>query len=64
MHKTKAIKCSLCGNETFQGTMCAVCKAGITQLHQELITLLKEDRNLNVLKKVNLPKRYRNISLN
>jgi hypothetical protein len=60
----KGTKCLVCGNETLQGTMCAVCKAGIPQIHEELIALLKEDKYLNVLKKINLSTRYKNISLN
>ena len=64
MPKIKAIKCLLCGNETLQGTLCAVCKAGIPQMEQELIALLREDKYLNVLKKLNLSTRYKNISLN
>jgi hypothetical protein len=60
----KVTNCLVCGNETLQGTLCAVCKAGITQIQQELIALLKEDKYLNVLKKLNLSTRYKNISLN
>jgi len=60
----KGTKCLVCGNETLQGTMCAVCKAGIPQIHEELIALLKEDKYLNLLKKLNLSTRYKNISLN
>jgi hypothetical protein len=56
--------CRICGTDTLQGTLCAVCKAGIPQIQQELIAQLKEDKYLNVLKKLNLPPRYRNISLN
>jgi len=60
----KGTKCLVCGNETLQGTLCAVCKAGIPQIHEELIALLKEDKYLDVLKKLNLSTRYKNISLN
>jgi len=60
----KGTKCLVCGNETLQGTLCAVCKAGVPQIHEELIALLKEDKYLNVLKKLNLSTRYKNISLN
>jgi len=60
----KGTKCLVCGNETLQGTMCAVCKAGIPKIHEELIALLKEDKYLNLLKKLNLSTRYKNISLN
>jgi hypothetical protein len=60
----KSTRCFVCGNETLQGTLCAVCKAGVPQIHEELITLLKEDKYLNVLKKLNLSSRYKNISLN
>jgi hypothetical protein len=64
MPKTKAIKCILCGNETVQGTICALCKLGIPQIRQELIDLLKEDNNLKLLKKLNLKKGNQRISLN
>jgi hypothetical protein len=60
----KSTKCLVCGNETLQGTLCAVCKAGVPQIYDELIALLKEDKYLNVLKKLNLSTRYKNISLN
>ena len=60
----KSTRCLVCGNETLQGTLCAVCKAGVPQIHEELIALLKEDKYLNVLKKLNLSTRYKNISLN
>jgi hypothetical protein len=64
MPRMKITKCLVCGNETLQGTTCAICKAGITQIQQEIIALLKEDKNLRLLKKLNLLKRNRNISLN
>ena len=50
--RTKTMKCALCGNETLQGTKCAVCKLGIPQIRQELIDLLKEDNNIKLLKKL------------
>ena len=57
MPKIKAIKCSLCGNETLQGPICALCKSGIPKIRQELIDLLKEDNNIRLLEKLNLCKR-------
>jgi hypothetical protein len=64
MPKIKPTKCLICGNETLQGTMCALCKAGIPQMHKELLALLVEDNNPNLLKKLKSLKRYKNISLN
>ena len=64
MPKLKAIKCMLCGNETLQGPICALCKLGIPKIRQELIDLLKEDNNIELLKKLNLQKRNQRISLN
>jgi hypothetical protein len=64
MPKMKAIKCMLCGNETLQGPLCALCKLGIPGIRQELIDLLKEDNNIELLKKLNIQKRNQRISLN
>jgi len=64
MSKMKAIKCMLCGNETLQGPVCALCKLGIPKIRQELIDLLKEDKNSELLKKLKLQKRNQRISLN
>jgi hypothetical protein len=64
MPKIKAIKCLLCGNETLQGTICALCKLGIPKIRQELIDLLKEDNNIRLLNKLNLRKRNQGVSLN
>jgi len=64
MPKMKAIKCMLCGNETLQGPVCALCKLGIPRIRQELIDLLKEDNNIELLKKLNIQKRNQRISLN
>ena len=64
MPKMKVTKCLVCGNETLQGTLCAVCKTDIPQIQQELIALLKEDKYLNVRKKLNLSIRHKNLSLN
>jgi hypothetical protein len=52
MPKIKTVKCLLCGNETLNGTICALCKTGIREIHQELIDLLKEDNNFELLKKL------------
>ena len=64
MPKIKAIECLLCGNETLQGTICALCKLGIPKIRQELIGLLKEDNNIKLLKKLKLQKRNQRVSLN
>ena len=40
----KANKCSECGNETFQKDICVLCQSGITQMHEELMALLKKDK--------------------
>jgi len=63
MPKIKALKCLLCGNETLQGPICALCKLGIPKLRQELIDLLREDNNLKLLKKLKSKEKKR-ISLN
>ena len=54
----------LCGNETLQGTICALCKLGMPKIRQELIDLLKEDNNIKLLNKLNLQKRNQRASLN
>ncbi len=64
MPKIKAIECLLCGNETLQGTICALCKLGMPKISQELIDLLKEDNNIKLLNKLNLQKRNQRASLN
>ena len=60
----KRTKCMVCGNDTLQVPLCAVCKTDIPHIHEELIALLKEDKYQHVLEKLNLSTRYRNISLN
>jgi hypothetical protein len=64
MPKLKAIKCLLCGNETLQGPLCALCKSGIPRMRQELIDLLKEGNNVELLKKLKLQEHTQRISLN
>jgi hypothetical protein len=64
MPKLKAVKCMLCGNETLQGPICALCTLGIPTIRQELIDLLKKDNNIELLKKLNLQTRDKRISLN
>ena len=54
----------VCGNDTLQVPLCAVCKTDIPHIHEELIALLKEDKYQHVLENLNLSTRYRNISLN
>jgi hypothetical protein len=60
----KSTKCLVCGNDTLQGKLCAVCISGIPQIHEELIALLEEDKFQYVLGKLNLSARYKNISMN
>ena len=60
----KRTECMVCGNETLQGPLCAVCKTDIPQIHEELIALLREDKYLHMLEKLDLSTRYKNISLN
>lgn len=57
----KSTKCIACGNDTLQGTLCAVCTAGIPQIQEELIALLMEGKYLHVLKTLNLLTRSKNI---
>jgi len=64
MSELKAFKCLLCGNETLQGPVCALCNSGIPKIRQELIELLKEDNNIQLLKKLELKKRNQCISVN
>jgi hypothetical protein len=64
MPKINAIKCLLCGNETLQGTICALCKSGISGIRQELIDLLKEDNNIRLLNKLKLRKGNQRVSPN
>jgi hypothetical protein len=47
----RSTKCRKCGNETFQKDICVLCQTGITQMYEELMDLLKKDREQNVLKK-------------
>ncbi len=56
----KSTKCIACGNDTLQGTLCAVCTAGIPQIQEELIALLKEGKYLHVLKTLKLPSQSKN----
>jgi hypothetical protein len=64
MPKIKAIECLLCGNETLQGPICALCKLGMPKIRQELIDLLKEHNNIRLLNKLKLQKRNQRVSLN
>jgi hypothetical protein len=60
----KATKCSSCGNETFQGNLCVLCRKGITQLYKELLNLSKKDDNLVLRQQINMMERFRYISMN
>jgi hypothetical protein len=57
-------QCIVCGIETAQGSICALCNAGITRMHDELMKLLKMDNNRNLLKKLNIGERNQRLSLN
>jgi len=57
MAKMKPTKCLVCGNETLQGATCALCRAGIPQIHKELIDLLMQDENAGHVKKQKVSKR-------
>jgi hypothetical protein len=42
-------KCKKCGTKTScRNGICALCKAGITQIYDELRDLLKKDKNWNM----------------
>lgn len=60
----KANQCIVCGIETAQGSICALCNAGITQIHEDLMKLLKMDNNRNLLKKLNIRERKQRCSFN
>ncbi|MFZ5906601.1 MAG: hypothetical protein ACOYVJ_04240 [Nitrospirota bacterium] len=57
MPKIKPTKCLICGNETLQGSTCALCRAGIPQIHKELIDLLMQDETPDMGKKQKVSKR-------
>ena len=57
-------KCIVCGTETLQGVVCAVCQAGITQMHRELMDLVVKDRKTTLRKESRMVSRYHNISMN
>ena len=57
-------QCIVCGIETAQGSICALCDAGITRMHDELMKLLKMDNNRNLLNKLNIGERKQRLSLN
>lgn len=60
----KTNQCIVCGIETAQGSICALCNAGITRMHDDLIKLLKMDNNRNLLKKMDIGERKQGFSLN
>jgi predicted Fe-S protein YdhL (DUF1289 family) len=57
-------RCIVCGIETAQGGICALCNAGITRMHDELMKLMKTDEKQNIHKKLNIRERKQRFSLN
>jgi hypothetical protein len=60
----KANHCIVCGIETAQGSICALCNAGITRMHEDLMKLMKTDEKQNLLKKLNIGERRQRFSFN
>ena len=60
----KANQCIVCGIETAQGSICALCTAGITQMHNDLMKLVKMDNNRKLVKKLVTSERKQRFSLN
>lgn len=51
-------KCKKCGTETFhKDHICALCRSGITELHDELVYLLTEGKYWTVLQKLDMNKK-------
>jgi len=59
----KSTKCLVCGNETFQGSICVLCRTGITQMRNELIELLMKNNNQNS-QKLKMVAQYKKYSMN
>jgi hypothetical protein len=60
----KPNQCIVCGIETAQGAVCALCTAGITRMHDDLMKLLKMDNNRKLIKKLDIGERKETFSLN
>jgi len=60
----KVHQCIVCGIETSQGAICALCTAGITRMHNDLLKLLKTDKNQHLMKKLTIDERKQRFSLN
>ena len=60
----KANQCIVCGIETAQGSICALCTAGITRMHNDLMKLVKMDNNRKLVKKLIISERKQRFSLN
>ncbi len=60
----KANQCIVCGIETAQGSICALCTAGITRMHNDLMKLVKMDNNRKLVKKLVISERKQRFSLN
>jgi hypothetical protein len=60
----KAHQCIVCGIETAQGAICALCTAGVTRMHDDLMKLLKMDNTRKPVKKLKIGGRKQIISLN
>jgi hypothetical protein len=60
----KANQCIVCGIETAQGAICALCTAGITRMHNDLMKLVKMDNNRKPVKKLIVSERKQRFSLN
>ena len=60
----KAYQCVVCGTKTAQGTICALCSAGITRIHNDLMKLVRMDNNRKLIKKLNIGERKQTFSLN
>lgn len=54
-------RCKECGTETFHTDhICALCRSGVTELHDELVYLLTEGKYWTVLQKLEMKKELRN----
>ena len=51
----KSNKCKVCNTKTYQkDSICVLCKTGITQMYEELIELLKKNKEWDLLETVML----------
>ena len=56
-HKRTYKTCKECGTETFhKDHICALCRSGVTKLHDELIYLLTAGKYWSVLQKLEMNK--------